>query len=197
MTLTPEQFAVMKKDVLGRKDKSQEGKIDERILHVIELINHHEDYCTTSSCSGRVQLIAKKTRRKELANWPYKTHDLADEEGLLEATSRPFEGELWFREEGFILHVRCRTLGAAYALLDAGQKAGFKHSGITGKRNIVLEVRGSDAFDTIVGIDGHLLVERLYLRILTQIANRKMEENWAKIIRFDLNVKRLFGETEK
>jgi len=184
-------FLKMKRDVLARKDKSREGRIDSAIVRLIGLLNADDDYCTTSSCAGRIQLIAKASSRKDQAAWSFKTHDPADEEQLIMAARKPFAGELWFRQEGFILHVRCRDMEAAYALLDAGQRAGFKHSGITGRRNIVLEIRGSDAFDTIVGRDGGLIVEELYLRILTKIANGKLQENSRRIDRFELNVRML------
>jgi tRNA wybutosine-synthesizing protein 3 len=37
-------------------DKSPKGSVDEAIIPLIELLNRHDDYVTTSSCSGRVSV---------------------------------------------------------------------------------------------------------------------------------------------
>ena len=39
-----------------RPDKSMKGSIDPKIVPLCEIINRHENYVTTSSCSGRVYL---------------------------------------------------------------------------------------------------------------------------------------------
>ena len=39
-------------------DRSRKGGVDAPIANVIERINHHRDYVTSSSCSGRVSIFA-------------------------------------------------------------------------------------------------------------------------------------------
>src|SRR5437764_14316521 len=38
----------------AKSDKSPKGSIDELMLPLINLLNKHNDYVTTSSCSGRI-----------------------------------------------------------------------------------------------------------------------------------------------
>jgi len=40
----------------GRRDFSPKGFVDTPVIDVLELINSHTDYVSTSSCSGRIAL---------------------------------------------------------------------------------------------------------------------------------------------
>ena len=40
-----------------RKDKSPKGFVDTPIQHLVDLINHHPNLCTLSSCSGRTSIF--------------------------------------------------------------------------------------------------------------------------------------------
>ena len=41
----------------SKDDKSPKGSVDEPIRPLVDLINKHSDYCTLSSCSGRISLF--------------------------------------------------------------------------------------------------------------------------------------------
>lgn len=45
----------------NKNDKSLAGKVDPRILDVVNLINSKHDYFTTSSCSGRISLFHRES----------------------------------------------------------------------------------------------------------------------------------------
>ncbi len=74
-----------------------------------------------------------------------------------------------------ILHVACRTIENAQKILDISSMAGFKHSGIiTTRKKIVVEIIGSEQFDTIIAKHGKLFVGDEYLRLLVNEANKKL-----------------------
>src|SRR5688572_30288206 len=56
-------------DPSSKIDKSPKGSVDEAILPLIELLNKHDDYITTSSCSGRIAIYcAGKGIKKSFPN---------------------------------------------------------------------------------------------------------------------------------
>src|ERR1700757_1656702 len=65
-------------------DLSPKGKPDDEILELITLINAHEDYATTSSCSGRavVFLDPDKSLQNERGKgrWLMTSHSRFDEQ---------------------------------------------------------------------------------------------------------------------
>src|SRR5436305_14341179 len=48
--------SLISSDPSSKIDKSPKGSVDEAILPLIELLNKHNDYVTTSSCSGRIAI---------------------------------------------------------------------------------------------------------------------------------------------
>ncbi|MFH1591327.1 MAG: tRNA wybutosine-synthesizing 3 family protein [archaeon] len=185
-------FLEQKEQDLKRIDKSRKGGIDSRIRPLIDLLNRHESMYTTSSCAGRIILIAKASKRKDLAKWIYTTHGLGELPKILQAAHEVFVGEYWYKQEGMILHIRVADLQTGYLILDCAQRAGFKHSGITGKRKLVLEITSSDKIEALIGVDGTLIVDDHYFETITAIANKKQEGNWKKIDAFERNVKETF-----
>ena len=82
------------------KDKSPKGSIDTKIAHLCHLINRHDEYVTTSSCSGRVALFdpgvddchdgtaengikikSTKLSGKGRGQWRFVTHDILHDLG--------------------------------------------------------------------------------------------------------------------
>lgn len=70
-----DRFTKEKSDFLGKKDKSRKGSVDGDIKSVIKIINSKEDYCTTSSCAGRIVLLEIKSRNKNDCNWIFVKHN--------------------------------------------------------------------------------------------------------------------------
>lgn len=159
-------FANSKNQCLGKRDKSDAGRIDPRAVDICSVINEREEMFTTSSCSGRSFIYMgpgiKSTKRfsrvrishdkikdakryfdlRTLESDPtggadpirvesqdnFEPSDTSKEdlnvrnEELSEASSS--EGDsIWLRFEPFILHVACRSLGAASALMAAARPA--------------------------------------------------------------------------
>jgi len=179
-------FEKEKKDCLNKIDKSKKGSIDRKIKELVDLINSLKDYYSTSSCSGRILLIKRpKSGKKCDVGFLFESHDKVSFEEIKACLKNIPEQDLWFRQESMILHVACRTIENAQKILDLGSLAGFKHSGIiTTRKKIVVEIIGSEQFDTIIAKHGRVFVGDEHLRLLVDEANKKLGINSRKIKRF-------------
>jgi tRNA(Phe) wybutosine-synthesizing methylase Tyw3 len=87
----------------------------------------------------------------------------------------------WLRYEGFIIHIACKTIEDANALLIKAQTLYKKSSIISLKKNIV-EIRDSEIID-MPYYDNKLI----YIgSILTNLINDKLTNNWNKIEKLKL-----------
>lgn len=158
-----------KKTYLAKTDKSKKGEIDEKIIPLLDLINAHPDYYTTSSCSGRVYLWRGSGKKNE-TEWLKVSHDLIDEHfldknlldksGLSKKSQSPhFLGDekdvVWLRLEGMILHVACRDLMAANKLIDKVRVVYKKSCILSASNKIIVEIRGSEFLEMpLYEVDG-------------------------------------------
>jgi tRNA wybutosine-synthesizing protein 3 len=175
------QFDFDKEQILGKKDKSSIQGVDSGIRKLVNIINSNDDYYTTSSCAGRIQLIVQAKRKCD-SEWLLKSHKKVAFKDIKTALKQYKEGELWFRQEAMILHVCCRTIEAANSILNIAREHGFKRSGIIAmNRRIIVEILSQEKVDTIIGINGKIVVNDKYLKLLIKIANSKLELNIKKI----------------
>ncbi|CAL5062533.1 unnamed protein product [Urochloa decumbens] len=182
-------------------DKSPKGGVDAPIAPLLEVLNSHPDLFTTSSCSGRVSVLAQPqegqgqgaTKPKKKARgggWVYVSHDPADPDAVVEQL---FGGnglsvagdELVFRFEPMIVAVECRDADAAAALVAAAIRAGFRESGITSlQKRAMVAIRCSIRMEVPLGQTGELVVSPEYVRYLVRTANCKMEANKKRMDQF-------------
>jgi len=164
----------------------QRGAVDAPIVPLLDLINANPHYVTTSSCSGRVVLLATSRREKKGDSFFYgKWHRpiMFDEVWPLVES---FRGELlWFKVDPFILHVGADSLDAALHLITLARSAGVKIAGIQSvdAEKYHVEIRGIDSMAAPL-YDGELLVNERYVAHLVRLANRKMVRNAQRIARF-------------
>lgn len=187
-------------------DKSPKGYLDEPIIPLLETINHHPFYFTTSSCSGRISILSQPkpqsnvpTKKKARGgSWLYISHDPADPESVirllfpsqstqLDPSDQP--SELVFRFEPLIIAVECKDLGSAQFLVATAISAGFRESGITscgdGKR-VIIAIRCSIRMEVPLGDTEKLMVSPEYVKFLVDIANEKMGANRKRTDGFSL-----------
>ncbi|KAL0845606.1 hypothetical protein Bca101_018852 [Brassica carinata] len=178
-------------------DKSPKGYLDEPIVPLLETINHHPSYFTTSSCSGRISILSQpkpqstnpSTKKKARGgSWLYITHDPADPESVLHLLFPPEPtqiidhptSELVFRFEPLIIAVECKDVCSAQFLVATAISAGFRESGITccgeGKR-VIIAIRCSIRMEVPLGDTEKVMVSREYVRFLVDVANEKMVAN--------------------
>ncbi|CAG5136566.1 unnamed protein product [Candidula unifasciata] len=194
------EFAKQKSDRLKHADLSRKGSVDEALHDVVNLINSMPMYFTTSSCSGRTIVVqnqnAENKIQKNGCKWLHVTHDkvqVVDIENAVEDLT----GEAVFKFEPMVMHVQCQSLEDARRMHQAAVAAGFRNSGITvgTKGKIITAIRSTHSLEAPLSSEGKILVSNDYLKYLTASANRKLEENFARIHRFHELVK-LFPEDQ-
>uniref|UniRef100_A0A8C8RIE9 tRNA wybutosine-synthesizing protein 3 homolog n=1 Tax=Pelusios castaneus TaxID=367368 RepID=A0A8C8RIE9_9SAUR len=185
-------FRRWKEQRLARADGSRKGSVDQAIAELVQLLNGHERFCTTSSCAGRLLLaqasvpgISGYEVQKQNCSWLMVSHQACTKEDVMTALQKA-TGDAVFKFEPFILHVQCQELQDAQFLHSVAIDSGFRNSGITvGRRGkIMMAVRSTHCLEVPLSHMGELMVTEEYVDFLVQIANRKMEENIKRIDRF-------------
>ncbi len=161
------------------RDKSKKGSVDVQILPLLDIINAHPDYYSTSSCAGRITLFVEPSSLKKYdGRWLLCTHDELSFKELSEALpliSSTHEMVL-FEQEGGILHICCRTLEAAQLLVDVAKFCGLKRSGIMStRRRVMVELLNTERVETIIAKGGKLLVPESYLEELRLLGNTRLK----------------------
>ena len=192
-------------------DRSHAGGIDPPILALCELINARPEFYTTSSCSGRVVLFWQRDaaadepeadaepelgasgggdppidgRAKAAGGrWLYITHDEPSLQDMLAAAPElPTSGLAVFKQEPFLLHVRCCSMEAATVLYRLARECGLRESGVAPVGEFPLCAIRSHALkmDSIVGSNGRWIVSQDYLALTVDVATQKMRANLAKL----------------
>lgn len=174
------------------KDRSKKGDVDAEILPLLDAINRNPDLYTTSSCAGRIDLFVEPVSgKKHEGQWLFVSHGEAAV-GEVEAALRDVPAEtVWFRMEGAIIHVCCRSMESADAFLKRCKEAGWKHSGITGTSpRIMVEATTSERMDVPVASDGALFVPAKFIGFLVKEANGKLRRTREKMARLERILRR-------
>lgn len=180
-------FQRRKSDCLGKDDKSSIGSWDKPIAQLCEKINKKKEYYTLSSCSGRIVLV-KNLEKKQPDMFVFRSHEKVSfrelKKKLLEAEKN--KENLIFKQESVILHVCCDKLEDAEKLLEKARESGWKNSGIMSTRGrIVLELRSTEYLALPIMMNGKLLVDDEFLKILLKESNKRLEKTWEKINRLE------------
>jgi len=174
-----ERFQQRKEAILSRVDKSSIGKWDEKIKKLCNKINAKENYCTTSSCSGRI-LIMVDQEKKGAGLFVIISHDILKEKNILK--NLDLKKNLKFKSEPPILHIACRELKDAERILKKIRDAGWKRSGIISlEKNITVELIGTDKLEFPLTKNGKILVDKNFLGIVIEKANKNLKKGWKKI----------------
>lgn len=156
-----------------------ENLVDEDIGEMIDFLNSLKEYYTTSTCSGRITLITvPDSGRKDEAEFVGKKHSVQDADELWDTLNelvKRTNDEVWFRMEGLIMHIGCRTIEDANKLLAVVRIFGLKKSSLfSACRQFIVEVNGSEKIDAPVAVNGKVIVTRDYFNFLVKKANSKL-----------------------
>ncbi|KAL9455707.1 hypothetical protein AB3S75_005015 [Citrus x aurantiifolia] len=171
-------------------DKSPKGTLDAPIIPLLNAINSHPNYYTTSSCSGRISIFSHPVNKPKGGTWLFITHDPADVDSVLSllffpthsTPSSPTRDHLVFRFEPLIVAVECRDVESAEALVSIAVSSGLRESGVTSvKKRVIVGIRCSLRLEVPLGESGNVLVSKDYVRFLVGIANQKLEANSRRI----------------
>ncbi|KAL2931413.1 tRNA wybutosine-synthesizing protein 2/3/4 [Bienertia sinuspersici] len=169
-------------------DKSPKGTIDAPIIPLLNTINNHPSYFTTSSCSGRISIFSHLPNKPKGGSWLFISHDPVNPTSILDLIFPPSNdfshdsSDLVFRFEPLIIAVECKDVGSAQFLVSLAISCGFRESGITSVSNkrIIVAIRCSIRLEVPLGCKGIILVSPEYLKVLVDIANEKMGLNWKR-----------------
>ena len=133
--------------IAAYKKALADGKVDARIVVLLDNINRNPDLVTLSSCSGRIGLLIFNIEEgKRSASHYAKWHSPVDKEDFeMKLTSYSGKRPLWFKTEPFILHVAARNVEAAVRFMRTVRANGVKRGGIQGmaKDRVPIEVQGT------------------------------------------------------
>lgn len=172
-------------------DKSPKGTLDAPIIPLLDVINSHPSYFTTSSCSGRISILSQPTpttskpkKKASGGSWLFITHDPADPDSVLsllfpsESTQSHHPSRLVFRFEPLIVAIECKDLASAQSLVSIAIASGFRESGITSaSKRVIIAIRCSIRLELPLGDTQKIMVSPEYVRYLVEVANEKMEAN--------------------
>lgn len=175
-------------------DKSPKGSLDTPIIPLINTLNSHPSYFTTSSCSGRISILAQpisttaaaapKPKKKALGgSWLFVSHEFAEPNSVIDLLFRSSStngelSELVFRFEPLIIAVDCKDLGSAQALVSTAISCGFRESGITSaSKRVIIAIRCSIRMEVPLGTSEKIMVPPEYVKYLVDVANEKMVAN--------------------
>jgi tRNA wybutosine-synthesizing protein 3 len=175
-------FLNNKRNVLGKKDKSNEQGIDKRINKLCKKINDKKEYYTTSSCAGRINLV-KGLQDKAEDVFLFKSHEkinfLRLKKELIKAGK--YKGLIYFKQEPCILHVACLDLESAKKLLNKARDVGWMRSGLISDKKIILELISTEKLELPIMNNGKLLVNENYLKLLAKESNKRLKRTWEKV----------------
>mgnify|MGYP001614295800 CR=1 FL=1 len=176
-------FRNEKKTALQRKDRSNKGSWDDRIKELCELINSNDCYYTTSSCSGRISLL-KQFPEKQKNVFLYNSHEPANFDSFKNVLSGiEYDGAVFFQFEPCIIHVVCKDVMYADALIKIAWQAGMRKSGMVDLKRNICQIAGNEFMGFRIMEQGKILVNDEFLQHVLNDANEKLRRNWEKIER--------------
>eukprot|EP00933_Yihiella_yeosuensis_P053026 TRINITY_DN5117_c0_g3_i1.p1 TRINITY_DN5117_c0_g3~~TRINITY_DN5117_c0_g3_i1.p1 ORF type:complete len:481 (-),score=56.48 TRINITY_DN5117_c0_g3_i1:487-1908(-) len=143
-----EGFQRRKEQFLRKPDKSPKGSLDERVVDLCEEVNRHEEFFTTSSCSGRVLFWSGSYHGLEDKGFSREkvSHDLIEDTTFFDPEVLP-ESTIWsLQSQAFVLDVCCRDLSTALNLVRIARHT-FDYAAI-------YTFKEGDGQKFMVGIDG-------------------------------------------
>ncbi len=185
------RFCMVRERHRGTFERALEaGKVDERFIPFCKWIAENRDYFTSSCCSGRILLLAvPDSGSKKDAYFHRAWHRAISPEELKEGLdSASVEGgELWFKMEGFILHIGCKNLKNAEKIMELKAKAGIKRGGIIVAKpgKFIVELVSSQGIALPIKRGGKVLVGDDYLGDLLERANEKLGKNYGFLDRLE------------
>ena len=189
-------FEEQKKRALGRL---RIRGADEEVKGILEKINRRDGFFTTSSCSGRIALIwlpeiGAKQEARFIGKWHRRVRKAEVLEAMSDATPH-IKGEVWLIAQSPILHVACRSLEKATALLRIAIESGFKYSGIKAiakdDGKVMVELMSTERMDVPLASDDVMFCSEEYLDFILPKANFMLERGKAKLKRFGCGLNEL------
>ena len=89
-----------------------------------------------------------------------------------------------------ILHIACRTIDDANKVLKIARDIGLRRSGIIADSNIIIvEVCSTEQMDVPIAKNGKLIVDKGYIKIIVDIANKKFLKGREKLEKLEEEIR--------
>jgi len=183
------RFQQAKKMAMKSLQKALEkGKVDEKVMPILALLNGMDDFFTTSSCSGRIVVmeipsVGKKREAHFLGKW----HREAGMDEIKKAIEKYKQGELWLLVQSPIFHVSTLSMERAKELMRIALQSGFKNSGIKSfNGRIVIEICSTERLDFLLAKNGKMICSDL--EEVVKSVNEIMERIKEKLKRLEKNI---------
>ncbi len=175
------EFKRKKLEILERA--KEKGEVDEDIIPLLDTINSFDCFVTTSSCSGRIVVldvpkIGDKLNAKFLGKW-HRTVDWKEVAKALEKST----STTWLISDPPIIHVACRDLECARILMRIANESGFRRCGIISLNRFVVEITSFEKLEAPLAVNGKIVVDENYIKLLTDFANEKLLRGKEKLER--------------
>jgi len=174
-------FDLHKKNVLSREDKSRKGSWDEKITELCNTINNNDNYCTTSSCSGRILIISKNSSKKHDVDYIFVSHEKISTRDIIGHFENSDNNKV-FQIQSAIIHVLCKDIESARLLMQKARDCGFRRSGIININPYTVEIISDDSIQIPMILPKELL-NSIFYDNLCKISNDTLEITWNKIKR--------------
>jgi len=164
-----------------------EGRVDEDIIPLLELINSREDSFTTSSCAGRIGLMElPELGDKRRAVFHGKWHRRVGREEFREAMGK-YEGKLlYLLAQPPIFHIYCRTLEEAREIVLLGREAGFKDSAFrSAEPPYLVALVTTEHLNVPLAAGGTVFPDEAYVDFMVERANAAFERAQGKLERLE------------
>lgn len=187
-------FQSHKKNILRKlKEEIEDGRVDSKVISILDAINSLPKYYTTSSCAGRILLLElPKIGDKQNAIFLGRWHHKISRDDILDAVSNATHGGIWLLVQSPIFHIAAEDLDSAVRLLKIGYAAGFKHSGLKNiDGRIIVELLSTERIDTPIGRNGTLLCDEEFLDFIVENANYIIERCDEKLLRLQREISSL------
>ncbi|MBU1939941.1 hypothetical protein KKH30_04205 [Candidatus Micrarchaeota archaeon] len=184
-----ERFGMVKKHHGKTMQKAIDEKvIDEKMVSLCRYIAGTEKYFTSSSCAGRVLLLAlPKGEDKKDAYFHRRWHREVNAAEIWKALQEETKGEVWLKQEPFIIHMGCDGLEDAEKILSAMKEAGVKRGGIIVAKQgkFIVELQGTGRISVPLKKGVEILIDEKYLGFVVHAANKKLMGNYARLKKFE------------
>lgn len=143
------------------QDASKKGSIDEEVISILNILNSHKDYLSTSSCSGRIVLWMNRIINEQdnssshegcgnvEGKWLFVTHQIEKDlyhllkthvekgfnilsyEANIDSNMATQIGLVYLKVEPLILHIESGSAKSGQKLIQVALKSGYRNSGMT------------------------------------------------------------------
>lgn len=185
-----EQWEKRKKSFYKRMEHDIiSGYFDKEMISVIGTLFKLKDAYPTSSCSGRIIILASRVPwKKRNVKIIYKSHEIDDniKREILEKISIIEEENIWLFVQPPIVHISCYNLDIATKLIKIGRNTGFKESKIfmSTPLGIHIELKGKELLIVPIKLEKIFLFERDKLELVIKEALRILDDFKQKILEF-------------